>query len=195
MRILDYSKMTDMELAAYLADGDHAAFTEIYDRHWQSLFIYARSILRDGDEASDVVQDIFTTLWNSGPQLQITTGLRPYLLTATRNQSLKIIGKTIRADAYAAELAACFSEETGRTDEGLNFRELCTVLDKAVNKLPATMQAVYRKSKDDGLSHRSIAEELGITEHSSRTILNRAVTSLRAKLSPLLSLMVLFYPF
>lgn len=184
-----------MELVAHLADRDHAAFTEIYDRYWQSMFLYARSILKDQDEASDVVQDIFTTLWNHSAQLQITRDLKAYLLTAIRNQSLKVIGKTSRADLYAAELASCFNDEAGTTDDRLNFRELCTMLDEAIGKLPATMQAVYRKSKDEELTHRSIAAELGITEHSSRTILNRAVNSLRTKLAPLLSLMVVFLPF
>lgn len=190
-----YRKMNDMELVAHLADRDHAAFTEIYNRHWRSVFVYARSILKDQDEATDVVQDVFTTLWNLGAQLQITRDLKAYLLTAARNQSLKVIGKTTRADQYAAELAKCFNDEAGTTDDQLIYRELCTMLDEAIGKLPVTMQAVYRKSKDEELSHRSIAAELGITEHSSRTILNRAVNSLRTKLAPLLSLMVAFLPF
>lgn len=191
---LGYEKMNDVELAAHLADQHHAAFTEIYDRHWQSLFLYAQSILKDEDEASDVVQDVFTTLWNLNDQLEIRD-LKAYLLTAVRNQSLKVIRKTNRSDEYAAELANCFNEETGSTDDQLNFRELSDVLDDAICRLPVMMQAVYRKNREEELSHRSIAAELGITEHSSRTILNRAVNSLRTKLSPLLSLLIVLLRF
>lgn len=184
-----------MELAAQLALEDHAAFTEIYYRHWKSLYIYARSILQDSDEASDVVQDIFTTLWNRSPYLQISTGLKAYLLTATRHQALRMIHKNSRANEYAAELAQSFSEEAGGTDDNFNFRELCAILDHAVENMPATMQAVYRKSKHEELSHRSIAAELGITEQSSRTLLNRALNSLRTKLTTLLSLAAIFWYF
>ncbi|RXF68203.1 RNA polymerase sigma factor [Arcticibacter tournemirensis] len=193
--MLHYSKIADTELAAQLCNHNHAAFTEIYKRHWKSMYIYARSILKDSDEASDVVQDIFTTLWNRGPYLQIDTGLKAYLLTATRHRALRIIHNSSRADAYAAELAQSFSEEAGSTDDNCNFRELCTILDDAVENLPSTMQAVYRKSKHEELSHRSIAEELGITEHSSRTLLNRALNSLRTKLTTLLSLAAVFWYF
>lgn len=194
--MLNYSKMTDMELAAQLASQNHAAFTELYDRHWKSLFIYAKSILKDADEASDVVQDIFTTLWNRGSHLHINTGLRGYLLTAVRNNALRIISKTTRADEYAAELAQSFTEEANHTDESWNFRELCTILDNAVDNLPSTMRAVYIKSKHHELSHQSIAQELGITEQSSRTLLNRALNSLRTKLTTLLlSLAMVFCHF
>ena len=191
--MLDYGKMTDMALVMHLADQDHAAFTEIYDRHWQSSFIYAKSILKDSNEALDVVQDLFTTLWNRAPELQIISNLKSYLLTAIRNQSLKMISKNARADEYAAELADHFNEESSATDDNLNFRELCAILDEAIENLPSTMRAVYRKNKDEELSHRSIAAELGITEHSSRTILNRAVNVLRTKLSPLLSFLLLIW--
>lgn len=184
-----------MELAVQLANGDHGAFSEIYDRHWKSLYIYARSILKDSDEASDVVQDIFTTLWNRSPHLQINTGLKAYLLTATRHQALRMIYKSSRANEYVTELAQSFSEEASSTDDNCNFRELCTIIDHALENLPPTMQAVYRKSKHEELSHRSIAAELGITEHSSRTLLNRAVNSLRTKLTTLLSLAAIFWYF
>ena len=180
-----------MELVACLATQDHAAFTEIYDRHWPALFLYAQTILKDKEEAADVVQDIFTTLWNRSADLKILN-LKGYLLTAVRNQALKAIYKTNRAEVYSAELAACFSEDAGNTDDAVNLRELCGIIDQAVENMPATMRAVYIKNKYEELSHQSIAEELGITEHSSRTILNRAMISLRTRLSPLLSLLVFF---
>ncbi|WP_162618697.1 RNA polymerase sigma factor [Pedobacter yulinensis] len=180
-----------MELVAYLATQDHAAFTEIYDRHWRSLFVYAQIILKDKEEAADVVQDIFTTLWNRSADLNIAN-LKSYLLIAVRNQALKAIHKTNRADVYAAELAACFDRDACNTDDAFNLRELCSIIDRAVENMPATMRAVYIKTKYEELSHQSIAEELGITEHSSRTMLNRAMNSLRTKLSPLLSLLLFF---
>lgn len=190
--MLQYGKMVDIELVACLANQDHGAFTEIYDRHWHSLFVYARTILKDKEEAADVVQDIFTTLWNRGADLKILN-LKSYLLTAVRNQALKASYKTNRADVYASELAACFSEDAGNTDDAVNLRELCSIIDVAVKNMPATMRAVYIKNKYEESSHQSIAAELGITEHSSRTILNRAVSSLRTKLSPLLSLLLFFW--
>lgn len=178
-----YSYMTDFELAEQIAGQDHAAFTELYERHWKSLFIYVRSILQDSDEASDVVQNVFTTIWNRASKLQINTNVKGYLLTAARNNALRIISRSTRADQYAAELAQSFNEETASTDEHCNFRELCSILDHAVDNLPSTMRAVYIRSKHEERSHQSIAEELGITEQSSRTLLNRAMNSLRLKLT------------
>lgn len=190
--MLQYSKLDDTDLVAYLLLHDHAAFTEIYNRHWRSLFVYAHTTLKDREEAADVVQDIFTTLWNRGADLNIIN-LKSYLFTAVRNQALKAVYKTNRAGVYAADLAACFSDDAGNTDDAINMRELGSIIDQAVDNMPSTMRAVYVMNKREECSHQSIAEELGITEHSSRTILNRAMNLLRTKLSPLLSLMLLFW--
>jgi len=190
--VVQYSKLDDSDLVAYLLLQDHAAFTEIYNRHWRGLFVYAYTILSDKDEAADVVQDIFTTLWNRSADLKILS-LKSYLLVAVKNQALKAIYKTSRADVYAAEMAACFSENAGSTDDAANLRELCNIIDQAVETMPATMRVVYVRNKYEECSHQSIAEELGITEHSSRTILNRAMNLLRTKLSPLLSLLLVLW--
>ncbi len=190
--MVQYDKLGDVDLVASLVMQDHAAFTEIYKRHWRGLFVYAYATLKDREEAADVVQDIFTTLWNRGAELNIIN-LKSYLFTAVRNQALKALHKTNRADVYAADLAACFSDDAGNTDDSVNMRELYHIIDHAVNSMPSTMRAVYIMNKHEEYSHQSIAEELGITEHSSRTILNRAMNLLRAKLSPLLSLLLVFW--
>ncbi len=189
----DIRKLTDADLAALLKERNHAAFTEIYNRYWQELYIYAHRRLKDEDEAADVVQDLFTTLWNrSSEDFHIDTSLKAYLYTAIRNQTLNNIQKTNRKEAYTEKLAQVFEESLNTTDNDINFRELSALLEREIAKLPPRMKAVYQKSRVEGLSHRAIAEEMGITEASSKTTLNRAVNYLKAKLAPFLSILLLF---
>ena len=58
-----YSKLSDSELADLLKSDDQLAFTEIYNRFYYALFTHVYNRLNDKDEAKDVVQELFSTLW------------------------------------------------------------------------------------------------------------------------------------
>lgn len=188
----DYGKKTDSALVFLLKKKDHRAFTEIYNRYWRMLFIHAFKMLKDEGEASDVIQDIFTTLWGRVEQWQLESTLKAYLYASVRNRCLKVIAKSSRKAAFVEELTLVFKEGVNKTDEDLNFREFERLLVGEVRQLPLRMQQVYVKSREEGLSHKQIAEEMGIAEKSVKTTMHRTLNSLRTKLSPLLSLFLFF---
>lgn len=188
----DYGKKTDSELVFLLKKKDHAAFTEIYNRYWRILFIHAFKILKDEGEASDVVQDIFATFWNRAEQWQLESTLKAYLYTAVRNRCLKVIAKDSRKEAFVEELVSAFKEGINTTDEDFNFREFVRLLEEEIKQLPPRMQQVYIKSREEGLTHKQIAEEMGIAENSVKTTMHRTLNSLRIKLSALLSVFLFF---
>lgn len=188
----DCGKATDSELVFQLRKKDHTAFTEIYNRYWRTLFIHAFKILKDEGEAADVVQDIFTALWTRVDQWQLESTLNAYLYTAVRNRCLKAIAKGSRREAFVEELTSSFNEDTNTTDASLNVREFERLLEDGIKQLPPRMQQVYRKSREEGLTHKQIAEEIGITENSVKTTMHRTLNSLRIKLSTLLSLFLFF---
>lgn len=187
-KIPDYSNITDSELVFLLKKKDHSAFSEIYNRYWQTLLIHAFRILHDEEDASDVLQDVFTALWGRAEQWQLETTLNAYLYASVRNRCLKCIAKGSRREAFADELSTVFNEGINTTDEDLSLKELTRSLKNEITALPPKMQLVYIKSREEGLTHKQIAEEMGIAENSVKTTMHRALISLRAKLSPLLSL-------
>ncbi|MBE9583164.1 RNA polymerase sigma-70 factor [Mucilaginibacter sp. JRF] len=185
-----YGEITDSELVSLLNKKDHAAFTEIYDRYWRAQFIHAYKILNDEADAADVLQDVFTALWCRTDEWQLESSLAAYLYTAVRNRCLKLIAKGGRREAFANELALAFNEGINAIDESVDLKELLRCLEVEVMALPPKMQQVYIKSREEGLTHKQIAEEMGIAENSVKTTMHRTLNSLRAKLSPLLSLLI-----
>ena len=65
-----YFGYTDLELINLLKSGDQNAFTEIYNRYFRVLYLHAVRRLRDEDEARDVVQELFASLWLRRDTLQ-----------------------------------------------------------------------------------------------------------------------------
>ena len=80
----DEAKLTEL-----LREGDERAYARIYKHHWPTLWQFAMRHLRDGDEAKDVLQEVFLALWQNRGMLEIHTSLSAYLRRATLNRVLK----------------------------------------------------------------------------------------------------------
>ena len=64
--MLFQSTYTDKELLQQMAEDDSMAFTMLYRRYWEGLYITAAKVLREKTEAEDVVQDVFLPCGTGG---------------------------------------------------------------------------------------------------------------------------------
>lgn len=186
-----YNNYTDQQLLALLRGGNHAAYTEIFNRYWATLYLHAKKMLQDEDEAMDVVQDIFTVLWTRAGDLELTTALKPYLFTAVRNQVLKVLGRGKLKDRFVDKMVLRMTELIPFTDEQVSFNELEKLIAREIDNLPPKMKQIYIKSHIEGRSHKEIAAELNVSEHTVKTTVYRAVLVLRTKIAGLLSVLLL----
>lgn len=180
-----YSKHTDSDLVSLLNIGDELAYTEIYNRYWAMLYSHARRMLRDDDEAMDVVQDIFTTLWRKASEINFTTSLKSYLYSSVRNQTLNHINRGKLRNNYLDSLIDFIEKGSTETDDQVIFNEFVRQVEKEVNNLPPKMRDIFHLSRNEGLSHKEIAEKLDITDHAVKKSINRTLKLLRVKFSPL----------
>ncbi|WP_449437474.1 sigma factor [Pedobacter steynii] len=89
--MINYSTCFDQELVLLLKDDDDAAFKEIYLRYDKLLLIYAYKKLRNREEAKDLVQDVFTWLWNSRNDFSLNTTLSGYLYKSVLNRIFDVV--------------------------------------------------------------------------------------------------------
>jgi DNA-directed RNA polymerase specialized sigma24 family protein len=59
-------KLNDNELIVLLKDNSHAAYAELYQRYYRLLFVHAYKRLKDEEQAKDIVQEFFVSLWDKG---------------------------------------------------------------------------------------------------------------------------------
>ena len=82
----------DAALVGRVAEGEEAALAELYRRHAAGVFAVAVRILRHGEQAEDVVQDLFVRLWDQPGQYDADRGsLRSFLLLQARTRSLDVL--------------------------------------------------------------------------------------------------------
>lgn len=184
------SNLSDPELLVLLKDSNQAAFTEIYKRYWDRLYVVANNRLKDESEAEEVVQDVLFSIWKRRAGLQVQYSLNTYLSVAIKYQ---VINRQSRAYQKANNLEflnEAHGEAADTTQLWFAERELKEQLTLAINKLPEKCRIVFLKSREEGMSNASIAEDLQISEKTVEAHITRALHTLKGSLSIAIPLLI-----
>ncbi|SMO38819.1 RNA polymerase sigma factor [Solitalea koreensis] len=184
--MLSYREYTDNELFCLLKQGKHGAYAEIYKRYWASLFRHARKILQNDEEAKDVVQDIFTTLWLKAPEINLTSSLSTFLYASVRNKIFDLIDKNKVRRNYLASLESFIVAAEATTENQIHEKELALLIEKEFAALPPKMREVFELSRKSDLSYKEIADKLDISDNTVKKQISNALKILRPRLSDLL---------
>lgn len=158
---------TDDTLLKMMSNDNEEAFSLLYRRYWQGLFVTAAKALRGKDEAEDVVQEVFLSLWNRRRELQIESSLAGYLQTSVRYKAIHYIEKHITRRNYLSTIADVEINAISATAEiQLQLKELQLAIRHAIEKMPPRMQEVYQMSRHEHLTHKEIAQRLAISEET-----------------------------
>lgn len=183
----NYSTLSDSELLQLLKQSDHSAYNEIYHRYFYLLYVHAYKKLRDEEQAKDVVQDVFATLWIKRDfDLQVKN-LAAYLFTATRNRIFDLFAHEQVKTRHLDSLKEYLSWNTNPpTDHRIRENNLKVYIRQQIDALPPKMRKVFELSRMEELSYKEIAEQLHTSENNVSKQVNNALKVLRTKLSGLM---------
>ena len=193
--MIDYSSYTDADLVVFLQTGDQHAFTEIYSRYKFILHNHAWNKLKNREEARDLIQEVFSMIWNKRETLQIGQNLSGYLYSCVHNQFLnKIVHQSVQ-NKYISSIKDYSQTGTIHTDHRVRENMLKEIIDKEIDALPSRMKQVFILSRKQHLSHKEIAGLMGTTEQTVKKQMVYALKILRKKLGITLFLaLYFFYP-
>lgn len=175
---------TDERLLFLVANGDKEAFTMLYRRYWESLLTTAAKALRSRSDAADLVQDVFLSIWNRRHNLSITGSLAAYLQTSVKYKAINYIEKNITRRDYLALLTDMLANyQLPDVESQLQIKELQRVIQSAVDQMPLKMREVYLLSRQHHLSHKEIAERLGISDETVKKHIQHALQLIKATIS------------
>lgn len=178
----DLKLVSDQELLLLLRAGDWNAYEQIYHRYKFILHNHAWNKTRNREESQDIVQEIFTILWAKREKLDVNTNLAGYLYTSLRNYILnQIVHKSVQ-DKYIASIQSFVDQDAEKADHRVRESELKAQIEKEIDALPARMKEVFQLSRKENLSHKQIAELLGITEQTVKKQMTNTLKILRGKL-------------
>jgi RNA polymerase sigma factor (sigma-70 family) len=180
----DVAGRTDAELASGAAAGDRVAFAGIYDRYADRLHDFCLGMLRDREGAADCVQDTFCTAATGLAQLRDPDKLRPWLYAIARHQALRRIAQR-RSERLYEELPEMASQDPG-PDTLAARNELAELITAAAGGLSDRDRAVLELAYRHGLHGPELAQALGVSTESARTLTHRLRETIERALGALL---------
>lgn len=161
-------------------DGSSDAFRKVFDTCYENLCRYAFTIVRDFDQAEDIVQSMFMKLWEKRDTLDINTSVRSYLFRAVYNQCINHLEHHSIKSKYDASVKV----EAGRDEQAPEVfpDELEDRIRKAVDTLPAQCRSIFIMSRYEELKYSEIAERLGISVNTIQNQVCKALKLLREAL-------------
>ncbi len=176
------SEHTDADLWLQVQQDNGLAFQSLFVRYWEKLYVYALNRLRSESDAQDVVQDVMINLWTRRATVNIITTLAAYLHAAVQYEVLSHLSKASKmASRKEAWEKTILTEFTSFLDP-VQLKELETIVETEVARLPEKMQQVYRLRQEKDLSVKEISRLLDVSEQTVRNQLNASYHKLRKHL-------------
>lgn len=177
---------SDTELLRGLVAGSEEAFDELVRRYWDAAAGYARTFLPDLDRARDVVQTAFIRLWEHRRRWDPNGSVRAILLRTVRNLAHDELRKDAVRRKAAEHLAGDPPSPRGNPHRELEARELEEAAEAAIRSLPKRRREAFVLARFHRLSHREIAEIMGLSPQTVANHISAALADLRTVLAPYL---------
>ncbi|WP_164735217.1 RNA polymerase sigma-70 factor [Pseudoflavitalea rhizosphaerae] len=168
----------DQELFRLIALGDQDAFATLFRTYSNPLYKNALRMLKSEFWAEEIIQVVFTQLWQNRFNLEKVETPAAYLFRMVTNKARDRMRSHEREMKMQYWLAAQGNEETG-TGQKADQETLHQLLEKAVNTLSPQRKEVYLLKYQERLSYEEIAQKLGISKNTVRNHMTRALEEIR----------------
>ncbi len=164
-----------------LVMGDQRAFHEIFRAAYPKIYAFVLGFIKDTDEAEDIVQTIFIKLWIKRERLAKVNNLNSYLYSISKNT---ILNHLASKKVFTLDIAQVKDLEANDTSvlHAIEAQDLQLLIDMIVENMPPQRQAIYRMSREEGLSNEEIAQRTGLQKKTVENHLNLALGDIRKML-------------
>lgn len=169
--------------------GDTAAFEELVRRHQTLVLGTVSRMLGGNSDVEDIAQQVFLRVWKSAGRYVARAKFTTWLLKITRNLVFNELRRTkrrahvpIQSDPQGEEMPMP-DESTSTPAAAALEKELQTAVDKAIGELPDTQRMAVILRRYEELSYEEIGEALDLSVPAVKSVLFRARTELRQRLS------------
>lgn len=176
---------TDVELIGMLERGDESAIEAIFRQYYQLVCHSIVRILPKENVVEDIAQEVFYELWKNRNSFKVSISLKAYLKRASLNRSLNHLrDKKIQWDDedQLVHQQGTFTDAS----EQLQHEDLQKQIDFVIDNLPERCRIVFSLSRFEDMSHKEIAEELGISTKTVENHMTKALKILKHELAHLL---------
>lgn len=171
----------EVQLVKKLKKGDILAFNELFDFYGKRLYSFSMGYLKSDPECEELVQEVFTKVWERRSELKEELSFKSYLFTIAFNIIRKYFRSRIQQSRYIE--SSVLNDFHLETSEHIDFNSLKKHIEDIVSAMPARRKEIFIKSRFEGLSVFEIAQELNISRKTVENQLTEALKFVRNNLT------------
>jgi len=152
----------------------------LFNNYYTTLCRNAYRIVNNKEISEDIVQDVFFKLWDKRDKIVINTSLEAYLNRMVFNESISFLRKNKNFLEFSDEIEQ--SRTNHEPNNTIEQKELNTIINDAINKLPPRCKTIFLLSRIEGLTYKQIAEQLNISVKTVENQMGKALKFLRKTL-------------
>lgn len=153
----------ERSLILRLIEGDEDAFCELYATYKNRLIYFAMRFLKSREYAEDVFQDAFTVVWQSRRFINPDASFSSYLYTIMRNRILNQLRNSANEEKLKESILSQALDYTEDTKREVMLNDLKSLISNALQQLTPRQREIFEMSREAQLSHKEIADKLGIS--------------------------------
>lgn len=178
---MSFKGTEDHLLVLGLHQGKSAAFEEIYSKYWFKIYRIAFNQTGNKEEAEELVQDVFLSIWNRRTVCAIKN-LDLYLVVSIKNRLYDFIRSKINFRKYQEHIIFKEIDFHFDTEEFVNYTELANAVEKVLSLLPEKSVTIFKKSRFQNMNTREIASQMQLSEKAVEYHITKSLKFLKEKL-------------
>jgi RNA polymerase sigma-70 factor (family 1) len=166
-----------------LKKSDEEAFNILFRFYSTRVYHFAHSYLRSTEESKEIVQESFIKIWEKRDGIDVNQSFSGLLFTIAHHMILNRLRKLKIESQY--RLLICKIESSGieETENRIIFSELEKASHDALHELPPRRKLIFEMIREQGMTHREVAERLNISIKTVEAQMTEAMKYLRTRLS------------
>ena len=159
-----------------LAGDDKTALDEFYNYYYPRLFTFAKKFLKVEDDINDILQEVFIKLWENRRNIKNVETFNAWIFTVTKNAVITYFREKTKLVEFESRVKAMATSEEYFADTALEYEDVKYKLEQIIEQLPEKRRLIFKLSREQGLSNKEIAGQLGI---SIKTVEDHMMHSIR----------------
>lgn len=172
----------ERSLVLRLIEGEEDAFCELYAAYKNRLIYFAMRFLKSREYTEDIFQDAFTIVWQGRRFINPDASFSAYLYTIVRNRILNQLRDLSYQDKLREQILSQAVNYTNETRDEIIANDLRQFISCALQQLTPRQREIFEMSREQQMSHREIAEVLGISVNTVQESISISLKTLRAYL-------------
>ncbi len=159
-----------------LSRDDTTALYDLYVKYAPKVRYFAFGILKDKEDAEDIIQDVFLKIWKNRKKESKVISEESYIIVMAKNMIMNLLKKRKRHFGY---VEFTMTTHTMYEQENVTASDLLEKIEKSISEMPKQRREVFEKSRFQEKTYKEISVETGISPKTVQYHISNALSTLK----------------